>query len=456
MTSGEAKKAAKKEKQRGWRVAIVALAAASALAACGGSDGGDAPSGSASCTLDAQKAWLRSYMLDWYYWAGSALAADPAGYATVSAYFDALKFQGAGAVPADRWSYFQDSASYNQFFGEGRTLGYGLFVNGIELQLPLRVRMTEPQSPAAAQGLQRGDVIVSVNGRSAADMVAANDFAVLNPSKEGDQITVVYERAGVQAGVVLTATTFALTPVPTAQVLTLAGGAKAGYVVLKDFIAQAEAPLATALADFRAAGATELIVDLRYNGGGRISTANVLASLIAGAAQRDQLFVELRFNAAHQASNRRYLFADAPAPAFGRVVVITGPRTCSASELIVNGLKPYVNVVTVGAASCGKPFGFSPVESCATTFSAVNFQSYNAANEGDYYAGLPATCAATDNFTGALGDPAEALTGVAAAYLESGSCPVATAAQRERATALSAKARRGSEPGERPGMFADR
>lgn len=437
-----------------WRQALAAAVAALSLAACGGGSDGGAPTGATSCEPAAQKDWLRAYMQDWYLWSGSAPNPEPGGYPTLAAYFEALQFQGAGAVPADRWSYLQDSASYNQFFAEGRTMGYGIFVNGLELELPLRIRMVEPQSPAAAAGLQRGDLIVSVNGRSAADMVAANDFSVFSAAKEGDVLTLVIERGGVQSTAGVTATTYSLTPVPVAQVLTLADGTKAGYVVLKDFITQAEAPLAAALADFRAANATELIVDLRYNGGGRVSTANALASQIAGAAHQGKTFTQLRYNAAHQASNSTFVFAAAPGPAFGRVVVLTGPRTCSASELVVNGLKPHVQVVTVGGTTCGKPFGFNPVESCSTTFSAVNFQAYNAADQGDYYDGIAPTCAAADTFTGALGDPAEALTAAAAGYLESGSCAIAGSAETKRA--LAARARRGSEPGERPGMFVGR
>ena len=80
-------------------------------------------------------------------------------------------------------------------------------------------------------------------------------------------------------------------------------------------------------------------------------------------------------------------------------------------------------VVTIGAASCGKPFGFQPVEHCGNVFSAVNFETVNGAGQGGYYAGIAPTCAVADAFSGEPGDAAEALTAAATGYLASGSCP---------------------------------
>ena len=308
----------------------------------------------------------------------------------------------------------------------------------------------------SAQGLVRGDQIVSLNGRSAADLIAANDFSVLTPAKEGDTLAVQLTNGIVTRTVTLTAATYTLTPVPVSRLFTLANGSKAGYLVLKDFITQAEAPLAAAFDAFRAAGATEVILDLRYNGGGRVSTSTILASLVAGSVHDGKVFTRLNFSAKKAASKTSYTLA-ATATGFARVVVLTGERTCSASELVVNGLKPYVQVVTVGAQSCGKPFGFNPASSCSSTFSAVNFESLNALGEGRYYDGIAATCAVADDFSGALGDPAEKLTAAAANYLQSGACPpVGTATARERAASLARRSRMPvQEPGEHQGMWAD-
>ena len=407
---------------------LAAWMLAAVLTACGGGGGGASPP-TGNCDVASQNAWLRGYMSDWYFWSGVSPNPDPAGYTTVQSYFDALLYAGDPVVPRDHWSYITDSASYNQFFGEGQTLGYGVFVNGLEQTLPLKLRYVEPLSPAASAGLQRGDVIVSVNGRPAADIVAANDFTSFSPTQAGEVLTLEIQNAVGTSMVTLTAATYALVPVSVAEVLTLSNGAKAGYLVLKDFIPQAESQLANAFAQFRAAGATELIIDLRYNGGGRLSTANALASLVAGASHGGETFVRLNYNAQHQASNTAFVLSTQPGPVFARVIVLTGTRTCSASELVVNGLKPYADVVTIGGTTCGKPFGFSPVQSCSSTFSAVNFEGTNALGQGRYYNGIAATCAVADDFNGALGDPAEKLTAAAQSYLQTGVCPPASVQQ---------------------------
>ena len=405
---------------------IMALVCTAFLSACGGGSDSTTPTPTVEapgCDVASQKDWLRTYMAEQYFWTGSSPNPEPASYATVQSYYDALLFTGDAVVPKDKWSYITPTAAYSQFFGAGKTMSYGVFVNGLEGVLPLRLRYVEPQSPAALAGLKRGDIIASANTRSAAELMTSKDFSVLTPASVGDRLELQIDSGSGPRAVTLTAATFDLTPVSVNQVLTLANGSKAGYLLLKDFISQADAPLTSVLADFRAQRATELIIDLRYNGGGLLSTSNLLASLVAGNTAGGQVFTQLNRNARNQASNATFRLSTAPAPTFGRVVVLTGARTCSASELLVNGLKPYVNVITVGAATCGKPFGFYPVDHCGNTFSAVNFETVNALGQGRYYNGLLPTCPAADEFKGVLGTAAEALTAAAAEFLQTGVCP---------------------------------
>jgi carboxyl-terminal processing protease len=444
---------------RAWRrkaVHLLAVAATLALAACGGGSSGTP--GSTECDIASQKQWLRDYMASNYLWAGASPNPALAAYATVPDYFNALLFTGNASVPADRWSYITTSAAFTQFFEEGKTLGYGLFVNGLEAQLPLKVRFVEAQSPAATQGLARGDVILAINGKSAAELIASGDFTALSPAAAGDAVAIEVATPAGSRTVTLTAANYTLTPVPTTSVLTLANGSKAGYLLMKDFIVQAEPALVAAFDQFRAAGATELILDLRYNGGGRISTSTVLASLVAGSVHDGKLFTQLRYNDLQSTRNTNFNLA-AARPGFNRVVVLTGERTCSASELIVNGLAPHVQVVTVGGATCGKPYGFNPTGSCGSTFNAVNFESLNAAGLGRYHDGIAATCPAAEDFSGVLGSRAEVLTAVAAGYLETGVCaPVTAASAASRETTQSTTRRsttRVIEPGEWRGMWAN-
>lgn len=431
----------------------ISIAAAAWLAACGG--GGGSPGGSAACDVASQKDWLRGYMLDWYYWTGLSPNPEPAGFATIGSYLEALLYDNYPAPrgPIDPWSDYQSTASYNQFFAEGRSTGYGFAVNGLELQLPLKIRLVEPQSPAGLAGLLRGDVVKAINGIPDSTLIqqfAANNTAVLNGAA-GQQVTLEIERNGVPQRVALTAADYALTPVPVSAALP----GNVGYIVLKDFIVQAQTELSTRLNALKAAGITDLIIDLRYNGGGRISTANHFASELLGPRG---VFTTLQYNAKQQASNNSFTLAASTAPGvFNRVVVLTGPRSCSASELLVNGLRPYAQLVeTIGDTSCGKPYGFNPVESCSNTFSIVNFKAVNAQGQGDYEAGIAPTCAVAEDFSGAFGDPAEKLTAAALGYLQSGTCPATAAVPADRARALAARLQRaGSEPGERRGMSAD-
>jgi len=440
-----------------WPKACVALSVISvaALSACGGGGGGSLPATppATSCDVDTQKDWLRNYMQESYFWTGLAPNPAPTGYATLASYYDALLYTGSGSVPKDRWSYISDSAAYNQFFEEGKTLGYGIAVNGLEGKLPLKIRYVEPKSPAAALGLARGDVIKSLNGISDADLFATGKFDALTPGKEGDTVTIQLEGSSGLRTVSVSAATYTLQPVTGSSVLTLSNGSKVGYVSLKDFITQAESPLNAAISDFQVANAKDVIVDLRYNGGGRVSTATVLASLVAGRNHADKVFTRLIFSSKQSGFNSNYTISSVTR-GFTRAVILTGPRTCSASELLANGLKPFMQVVTIGAQTCGKPFGFNPVDSCGKTISAVNFESVNANGEGRYYDGIAPTCSATDDFSRPLGDLKESLTSVAASYLVSGTCP-ASAVRVQALSADTISRRAIVEPGEFRGMRAD-
>ncbi len=440
------------------RMGRITVLAAALLSACGG--GADLPTlPGVSCSTAEERLWLADYFDDWYFWRQQAPSPSPLADRTVAEFFQAKLYTGSDPRwPRDRWSRMEPSADYDRFFSQGRLLGYGVFLAGLEItgqpQRPLRVRYVEPRSDAAAQGLLRGDEIVSANGRSAAQIVAADDFGAFTPTAEGQTLALVLRRAGVERSVTLSAQAYALTPVNTSTVLQTPGGRRMGYLVVKDMISQAEDPLATVFAEFKAAGVQDLVIDLRYNGGGLVSVANTLASYVSGSRGKDQPFTRLLYNDRRaDRENETYRLAEPrSALSLSRVYLLTGQRTCSASELVINGLRPFVDVVTVGDTSCGKPVGFRPVSRCDTTFSVVNFETVNARDEGRYFDGFDASCAVADDLNHPLGSVDEALLSAARQHADSGRCP-APAAAAERRRPLQATLRRGGEPAERQGMW---
>lgn len=402
-----------------------------ALAACGGHEG-DGSAGPASCTVAEEKAWLGDYMNEWYFWYRLSPRPDPAPYADVASYFAALLYTGNSAdFPRDRYSGSQTIESFNRFFGDGATLGYGVAVAGLELArdgtLPLYVRSVEALSPAAGQGVQRGDRVLAINGRPAGELIAADDFGALSAQQTGENLTLLLRRNGLERTVTMTAAVFNLTPVSGTSVVTTASGRRMGYVAVKDMLSQALAPLETAFSRFRAEGVQDVVLDLRYNGGGLVSTGATLASYLAGARGNNLNYASLLYNDKRAATNNlSYRFtAMTSAVSLPRVFVLMGRRTCSASEQVINGLRGAgIEVVAIGETTCGKPVGFLPTSACGRTYSVVNFESVNQRNEGRYFDGFAPTCDVAEDFTAPQGSNGDPLMGAALEAADTGVCPM--------------------------------
>lgn len=434
---------------------IPIAAAAVLLQACGGGDGTTpAPVDAAACSVASQRDSLRSFMQAQYYWYRNMPVPNEAA-SSMDEYFQSMLYR-----PVDRFSYTQASADYNNLFIEGRRTGYGYTLVWSDVaQSQLRVRNLEPLGPAARAGLQRGDIVLAVDGSSVAE-IAQGSLAVVTTA--GVKRTMVIQRApGDVRQIEMVSEDFPLQPVAATRVFDAqgpAGPVRVGYLDYTQFVNYSRDDLATAFGQFADAGIGELILDLRYNGGGTIGMSRDLASMIGGQGVMGHVFVSLRYNDQQAASNSDMVFMPQMAtdgtslqPGLKRVFILTSGGTASASELLINGLKPLVKVVLVGDTTYGKPYGFVPHDFCGINYQAVQFESFNELGAGGFTSGFPPDCAVADDLQHQLGDPKEARTAAALNYIATGSC--GPAARKQVLKQAPASAPIGETVA--PGMFLD-
>jgi C-terminal processing protease CtpA/Prc len=196
-----------------------------------------------------------------------------------------------------------------------------------------------------------------------------------------------------------------------------------GYVHFRNFVTPSVAALNTAFQQLRDQGASELVLDMRYNGGGLVSVAQHLAGLVGGAPLVGQVFVQFTHNDKQTSRNTTYSFEAKPqALGVSRLVVIATQASASASEAIINGLRPYMDVKVVGERTYGKPVGQYGFEFCEKVLYPVAFLVTNARGQADFFSGIPADCAAPDDVDRPLADAREASLAEALAVLRTGRC----------------------------------
>lgn len=415
-------------------------------------------------TLADEKRWVRDYMERAYLWyrdipAVNATASNFSNerdvYGSLEAYFAALKspqFTASGKRK-DEFSFTYPSREWQALSQSGSVLGYGIEWHFDSRTAPrgIKVAYVEPNSPAAQQGVQRGDLLLSADGLSV-DVTAENDVDLLNAALFPSAGThgFVFSRAGVvQPTLNLTATQVSKQPVLVSKTLAL-GGDKVGYLLFNDHIASAETPLINAFSQFQAEGVSDLVLDLRYNGGGYLYLAAEVAYMIAGPARtQGKLFEQLQYNDKRQADtangatpfyntaclldSRYNCTSSQPLPSLNlpRVYVLTTDATCSASEAIINGLRGVdVDVQIIGSTSCGKPYGFTAQDNCGISYFPIEFVGSNAKGFGDYADGFAPSCATGDDFATALGDSKEGMLAAALYKRTHGVCQPVSAARR--------------------------
>lgn len=380
------------------------------------------------CTAGMEKSWVRAHLNDVYLWYKLIVDVPAANYSTPQSYFDALLVK-----QKDRFSFTANKDEIDGYFEAGEDVGFGYKL--VNQNNQLRVAYVQPGSPADLQQIKRGAQIIGLNGTPIGQVSYDNQIAALYPSSS--QTTTRFEIKDVGASatriVDMKATTVVTQPVLQNKILTTSDSRRLGYLVFTDHIATASDPLVNSLREFKEQGIDDLVLDVRYNGGGYIYIANEVASMIAGTKAQGRVFEQLQYNDKHAdwTAQSKFLFTnksrsgiDLPQLNLTRVFVLTSARTCSASESIINGLSPFVQVITIGGTTCGKPYGFTQTDNCNTAYFAIEFDGINDAGNGGYINGFAPTCPATDDLEHELGSLNERLLASAATYSKSGICGV--------------------------------
>lgn len=358
-----------------------------------------------------------------YLWYDKVPAIPYSDYQSAEALVEDLRY---GAL--DRWSYIVSKEEYYKQMEEGKFIGIGI---GIARggQTDCRIQFVYPSSPAALQGLQRGDSILKVNGKTTQEIETQGLWdSVFGPNQIGLAVELEIQRGSEAPFKLLLGKAWVtIKSVLHYEVIPL-NGSKIGYFVFNQFINTATADIDTAFAEFKNNSVSGLVIDLRYNPGGSLNLVKYLGERIAGSNVAGRTCLRLVHNDRYSDRNSEYTFTP-PSQALNlnRLLVITTAASCSASEALINSLQPFVEVIRIGETTCGKPVGMHGYDIFDLHISPIEFRAENANGEGDYFDGLTPTCSASDDLNRALGDREESSLEEALYYIDTNSCSVSGA-----------------------------
>ena len=401
--------------------------------------------------------------------------ANKAAYADLQDYIDAVVAP-ARAQSRDRYfTYITSIQEEDAFYEQGTSAGFGFRLTYDIANRRVYIIETFENTPALDAGIDRGAELLAITPPGGAEqtidslMAQGGPQAVVNalgPNDVGVTRVLRYRNAaGVETQINLGKANYQLDPVSDRYGVKIINdnGKRVGYINLRTFIDTAEGELASAFENFGQQGVTELIIDLRYNGGGLISVAHTLGDLMGRNRQGDVLDY-LTFRESKSEENETFPFNPRPQSIAPTKIAFIGTQaTASASELVINAMQPYLgdNMALIGRNTYGKPVGQIAIDrpACDDRLRVVAFRNENANRRGDYYTGLASTlsrtCVADDDPSFQLGDPRENMVATALDFLAGRSCtPISASAariaSRERPVGRPTDGRRVLRP-DRPG-----
>ena len=417
-----------------------------------GGGGGGGGGGTAGCSLDERLAFTDSVFNEWYLFPDLLdTSLNRSNFNNVQDYIDALVAP-ARAQGRDRFfSYVTSIREEEEFANSGATAGFGFRLRYDTPNRRVFVVETFEGTPALSADLDRGTEILGV-GTSESNIVSVDSLIAaggpqavseaFGPNTAGTtRVLDVRDQDGVRRTVTVRKADYSLDPISDRYGVQIIdqGTRQVGYLNLRTFsVESAEQQLIDAFAEFRAAGVTELVVDLRYNGGGFVFVAERFGDLL-GRNLNGQIYSRIEYRPSKSERNSIYRFNERPQSIDPtKIAFITTGSSASASELVINGMLPWVDdIALVGADTFGKPVGQSAFDlaECDDRYRVVTLRIGNANSNFDYYDGLAGsvgtTCRAGDDISAQMGDPNEAMTATALNYLAGGSCtPFASSAGR--------------------------
>ena len=378
-----------------------------------------------------------SYLQDWYLWYEHLPEIDPAEYETLSEMISAVKYRD-GEKLIDRFSYSVTKTEHEDYYA-GKRYGMGYSWMRDEDNY-LYISMVYPGSPAYSAGFRRGQRVLSLNGVSVEELDAnavynrehGNDADfqekpdwnnVYNAENKGEAVKFQLLDNGDELETTVYLDDYTAKSVLASKVLE-SDGVKTGYVHLKSFIQPSEGELNEVFAEFKKEKVEQIVLDFRYNGGGLVKIAEHLIDLIAGSSVKDEEIIKIIYNKKHNDKNYTYKgkVLDASLDGVKKVGVIVSSGTASASEMVINSLKPFVETALFGKTTYGKPVGMNSKDICDQTIVPITFKYANSEDYGDFFLGMEVDCNSEDDFKHDFGDTEEDGLKNALYYLKNGKC----------------------------------
>jgi carboxyl-terminal processing protease len=340
------------------------------------------------------------------------------------------------SAAVDRWSFAMKKTDWDNLSGglgttfgatSGTTgdFGMGVFFNAAG---DLRVKSVERASPSGLAGIRRGWRITKINGST--NITTSNSSVIVDAVYNSTQTTFTFIKPdGNSVDISLTAAHYQEHPVYLDTVYTV-NSKKTGYMVFNSFLGDTTeiySEFNRVFSKFSSQNVSDVVIDLRYNGGGYVSVQEKLADYLASSSANNNLMMKEQYNDKNSAYNSTINFKKLGSLNLSRIFFIVTSGTASASELLINNLKPYMDVKLIGPTNThGKPVGFFPIPVGDYYIFPVSFRSTNASGNGNYFSGFTPDSKVNDGLTKDWGDITESCLASAIKYINSGAFRLST------------------------------